>query len=279
MIDLHTHSAVSDGTDPPERIPALAKRVGCSAVALTDHDTMAGLAAARQRAEQLDIELVPGCEVSCAFGHQSAHVLVYFAAETANPLHEELERLRSDRVARNRALAERLRELELPVTYEEALAGVSSETSLGRLHFARLLVAKGAAGSVEEVFDRWLAQGRPAYVPKARVSPESIARLARDSGGVAVLAHPLSLGMDWDQLEAALDEFRQAGFVGIEAIYGGYAQPDRQRLAALAANLDLVATGGSDYHGAAKADLAVGTGHGDLSVPEAILEALRDRRP
>lgn len=279
MIDLHTHSTCSDGTDPPARIPELAARAGCSAVALTDHDTLAGLGAARHRAGELGVRLVPGCEVSCAFRGGSAHVLVYFVEGGDGPLQEELARLRRDRVARNRRLAERLRELGLDVTYEELVAEAAGEESLGRPHVAAVLVRHGAAESVPDAFDRWLGAGRPAYVPKARVSPAEVARLAGSSGGVAVLAHPLSLDLGPSALSAAVAELAEAGLAGIEATYGRYSPDERAALAELARRHGLVATGGSDYHGTVKADLAVGTGEGDLRVPDAVLEELEARRP
>ncbi len=279
MIDLHVHSAVSDGSDPPEVIPELAKAAGCSAVALTDHDTLAGLEAARRRAVEVGIELVGGCEVSCAFSGTSTHVLVYFIDREEGAVHEELARLREDRVRRNRQLAQLLASLGIAITYEEAVAAASSEDSLGRPHFAGLLVAKGAAESIPDAFDRWLAQGRPAFVPKARVHPAQIARVARAGGGVCVLAHPLTLELPADELDRAVGELAEAGFSGIEAHYASYRPEQRRALAKLAARHDLVATGGSDYHGTVKPGLTVGTGRGDLNVPDAVLERLAARRP
>jgi predicted metal-dependent phosphoesterase TrpH len=279
VIDLHVHSAVSDGSDPPEVIPELAKAAGCSAVALTDHDTLAGLEAARRRAAEVGIELVGGCEVSCAFSGTSTHVLVYFIDREEGAFHEELARFREDRVRRNRQLAQLLASLGIAITYEEAVAAASSEDSLGRPHFAGLLVAKGAAESIPDAFDRWLAQGRPAFVPKARVHPAEIARVARAGGGVCVLAHPLTLELAADELDRAVGELAGAGFSGIEAHYASYRPEQRRALAKLAARHDLVATGGSDYHGTVKPGLAVGTGRGDLNVPDAVLERLAARRP
>ncbi|HXR53603.1 MAG TPA: PHP domain-containing protein [Acidimicrobiales bacterium] len=279
MIDLHVHSAVSDGTDPPEAIPELAATAGCSAVALTDHDTLAGLDVARKRAVQVGVELVGGCEVSCAFSGASTHVLVYFVDHEEGALHDELARLREDRVRRNRRLAELLASLGIPITYEEAVAVANTEDSLGRPHFAGLLVAKGAAESIPDAFDRWLALGRPAFVSKARVHPAQIARAARAAGGVCVLAHPLTLGLGADELDRAVVELVEAGFSGIEAHYANYRPEQRRSLAELAARHDLVATGGSDYHGTVKPGLAVGTGRGDLLVPDEVLERLTARRP
>lgn len=279
MIDLHTHSACSDGTDPPSAIPELAARAGCRAVSLTDHDNLAGLGAARERAAAVGVELVPGCEVSCRWSGGSLHVLVYFVDGPEGPLQDELGRLRGDRVARNRRLVSRLGELGLPVTYEEVVAEAAGEESAGRPHVAAVLARKGLVDSVADAFDRWLAEGRPAYVPKARVSPAEVARLARLSGGVAVLAHPLTLGLDEPALDAAVAELAATGFAGIEAHYGRYTPAERAALAAVARRHDVVATGGSDYHGTVKAGLSVGTGTGDLCVPDSALDDLNDRRP
>jgi predicted metal-dependent phosphoesterase TrpH len=283
MIDLHTHSTVSDGSDPPRRIPELAAEAGCSAVALTDHDSLAGLAPARDRAAELGVRLVPGCEISCrpmgvGLGG-SLHVLVYFVEDDGGPLAEELVHLRSDRLERNRRLAGRLADLGLPATYEEAVAEAGGEEGMGRPHFASVLVRAGAADSIQDAFDRYLGAGRPAYVTKGRLSPADVARLATASGGVAVLAHPFSSGLDGDDLAGLVGVLAEAGFAGLEATYGRYSPRQRQQLGNLARRFDLVATGGSDHHGTIKPDLTVGTGQGDLKVPDAVLVELEGRRP
>jgi hypothetical protein len=279
VIDLHVHSSVSDGTDPPEVIAELAASAGCSAFALTDHDTLAGLARARERADQVGIQLIGGCEVSCAFAGASTHVLVYFIDSEEGALHDELARLREDRIRRNHQLVDLLVSLGIPITYEEAVAAASTEDSVGRPHFAAILVSKGVAESIPDAFDRYLAHGRPGFVPKARVSPAEIAKVARASGGVCVLAHPFTLELPPDELDRAVSELADAGFSGIEAHYANYRPEQRRALAELAARHDLVATGGSDYHGTVKPGLAVGTGRGDLKVPDEVLEQLAARRP
>jgi predicted metal-dependent phosphoesterase TrpH len=279
VIDLHTHSTCSDGTDPPEHIPELAAAAGCTAVALTDHDTLACIERARVRADELGIELVAGCEVSCLYQGVSAHVLVYFVEDGFGPLHEELGRLRDDRMARNHRLADRLEELGIPITYEAIVAEAAGEESAGRPHVAALLVRLGLAESIPDAFDRWLGEGQPAYIPKARVSPAEIASSARASGGVAVLAHPLTLGRALSELDDVAAGLATAGFAGLEAYYGRYSPEDRAELVALARRHDLVPTGGSDYHGEVKTGLRIGKGEGDLSVPDEVLTELRERRP
>ncbi len=279
MIDLHTHSTCSDGTDPPERIPDLAAAAGCSAIALTDHDTLAGIRSAQRRADELGIELVSGCEVSCSYRGTSAHVLVYFVENREGPMQEELARLRDDRVVRNRRVAALLEELGIPITYDEIVAEAAAEESAGRPHVAALLVRRGFAESIPDAFDRWLGEGRPAYVPKARVTPAEIAMAARASGSVAVLAHPLTLDVEITALDDVAEELAAAGFAGMEAYYGRYTPEERAQLAGVARRHGLVPTGGSDYHGTVKTDLWIGKGEGDLCVPDDVLVELKGRRP
>ena len=277
MIDLHTHSTTSDGSDPPEHIPELALAAGCTAVALTDHDRLDGVAAAAARAEELGVELVPGCEISCEHPG-TMHVLVYFLTDEEGPLQDELHRLQVARDTRNRRMADLMAGLGLPVTYEEIMEEAGGKGA-GRPHIAAILVRKGLVGSVQEAFDVWLAKGKPAYMDKERLEADQAVRLARASGGVASLAHPLSLGLEPAALESTVAELAGMGLSGIEAIYGRYTPQDRSGLAALAERHGLVVTGGSDHHGTYKPDLKVGVGRGDLDVPDRALEELKARRP
>lgn len=275
VIDLHTHSTVSDGSDPPARIAELAAKAGLSAFALTDHDRLDGLASAGARAAELGVELVPGCELSCEHGG-TMHLLVYDVEAGEGALQDELIALQHVRDTRNEVMAERLAALGLPVTAEEMEAEAGG-IGVGRPHVAAILVRKGVVSSVQEAFDKWLAKGRPAYVEKERLAPADAIRLARASGGRPVLAHPLSLGLDPPALASAVRELAGLGLCGIEAIYGRYTPEERAGLVALAKDAGLVATGGSDHHGTYKPDLTVGTGTGDLAVPDEVLAALRAR--
>lgn len=287
VIDLHTHSNVSDGSEPPARIPELAAAAGCRTVALTDHDTLDGLAEAAAAAAAAGVELIRGCEVSClkptassgARASGSAHVLCYFVEDGDGPLQDELRALRLDRRRRNDALVARLAELGAPVDWEELVAEAGNEGGVGRPHFARILVRHGHATDVQDAFDRWLADDRPAYVPKARLETADAARLARGSRAVAVLAHPLSLGLEPADLESVVRDLAEQGLAGVEAYYGAYTPEERAGLVDLATRTGMVATGGSDFHGTFKPTLSVGTGKGDLSVPDDVLEQLAARRP
>lgn len=277
MIDLHTHSSRSDGSDPPERIPELAAKARCTAVALTDHDRVDGIDPARRRGQELGIEVVGGCEVSCTTAFGTLHLLAYFVEEDDGPLHAELERLQQWRSDRNARLAARLAELGLPVSLEEMEAEAGG-VGVGRPHVAAILVRKGVVSSIQEAFDEWLGDGRPAHVERPRLGVADAIRLVRASGGVAVIAHPLSLRLEPRKLDQAVQEMAAEGMTGLEALYGRYTAAEREMLSALARRHDLVVTGGSDYHGTYKPDLQVGVGRGDLVVPAAVLADLDARR-
>lgn len=276
VIDLHTHSTVSDGSDQPEAIPELAAAAGCRAVALTDHDRLEGIEAAAERARTLGVEFVPGCELSCEHTG-TMHVLVYFLEPGEGPLQDTLERLQTARATRNQRMAALMQQLGLPVGYEEIVAEAGGENA-GRPHIAAILVRKGVVGSIQEAFDVWLAKGQPAYLDKERLTPDTAVRLARASGAVPVLAHPFSLGLAPAELESTVAELAGFGLGGVEAIYGRYSPEDRAGLVDLAGRHGLVATGGSDHHGTFKPDLQVGVGTGDLDVPDSALEDLKARR-
>lgn len=277
MIDLHTHSICSDGSESPAGVVELAAAAGCSAVALTDHDGLDGIAEAERTARALGIGFVPGCEVSCSFQPGSLHMLCYFVRPGTGPLGAELARLRDDRERRNETLLGRLAALGMPITMEELLEESGGGT-VGRPHVAAVLVRHGHVQSIDEAFTRLLGKGAAAYVSKARVEPREVVELVIASGGLASVAHPLSLGLEPDELRAALAQLAEAGLTGLECYYGRYDEATRAELVGIARRNGLVPTGGSDFHGSYKPDLSVGTGTGDLAVPDDVLEELAARR-
>jgi len=256
----------------------LAAEAGCGAVALTDHDGVAGLAEAHRRADALGIRFIPGCEVSCAFEPGTMHVLCYFVGEQESPLTRELAVLRTERERRNAEMLERFAELGIPITFEE-LAAEAGSSVIGRPHLAAVLVRRGIVDSIDEAFARFLAKGAPGYVEKDRVGIESVIALTRASGGVAVLAHPRSLELDREALDHELGGLADAGLTGMECHYASYDQATRADLAALARRHGLVPTGGSDFHGRFKPDLWMGIGRGDLNVPDDVVDELAAAAP
>jgi hypothetical protein len=277
VIDLHAHSNCSDGSDTPAELMTLAARVGLSAVALTDHDTVEGLAEAAVAARALGVRLVQGCEISCEVPQGTMHLLVYFLDDGPGPLQDRLGALQYGRCTRNEQIVGLLRNGGLDITLEEILAEAGGG-SVGRPHFAAVMVRKGYVSSIQEAFDVWLAKGRPAYLGRDRLTPEESIALAHASGAVAVLAHPRYLELEPAALEKFVGELADLGLDGIESDYGRFSPEERAVYRDLATNLGLCPTGGSDYHGRYKPDLALGTGLGDLAVPDELLDALEERR-
>ncbi|HEV7536575.1 MAG TPA: PHP domain-containing protein [Acidimicrobiia bacterium] len=278
MIDLHSHSTASDGSDSPAALMELAGRAGLSAIALTDHDTVEGLAEARAAAAQAGVRLVPGCELSCEVGEAAMHLLVYFLADTPGPLQDRLGGLQATRADRNERTVTVLREHGLDISLAEVLDEAGGG-SVGRPHVAGVLIRKGYVSSVQEAFDVWLGKGKPAYLERERLPPAEAIALAHASGAVAVLAHPTSLGFDAPQRDEFVAGLAADGLDGMECEYGRYSPALRADLRSLAEGLGLAVTGGSDYHGRYKPDIALGTALGDLNVPDDLLEALEARRP
>ena len=281
MIDLHSHSTISDGTDPPAAVVALAADAGLSAFALTDHDTLDHLPEARAAAGLHGIRLVPGCEISCELDGRAPgtmHLLVYFVDEQAGPLRDRLGALQRGRAERNERIVATLRGAGIDITHDEVRAE-AGPGSVGRPHVARVLVQKGYASSIQEAFDRWLAKGSPAYFERARLRADESIELAHASGGVAVLAHPGSLDLEPGPLDELVGELGDDGLDGLECEYGRYLPEVRTAFADVARRHGLAVTGGSDYHGDNKPDLSIGTGQGDLAVPDGLLDELEARRP
>ncbi len=287
VIDLHLHSKRSDGTDTPAELVTKAAAVrfddgsALEAIALTDHDTTAGLAEARATAEAFDLRLIGGCEVSAKFHSKSVHVLSYFI-EDDSPMQTMLDELRHDRRVRNEKLIVELNEglgLERPLSFSELTELAGGEEGIGRPHFATLLLDRGVAETSQELFDRYLGDKGAYYVPKSHLPPKDVIDKAAESGGVAVLAHPLLYGWSDDQLDGYLEELSRDGLVGVETYYSRFNADQVALLERLAAEYGLVTTGGSDYHGTVKKDLSIGRGMGGLEVARECLDALEARRP
>jgi len=278
MIDLHSHSTVSDGSDRPGALVEEAAAAGVSALALTDHDILDGLAEAATAADRVGIRLVRGCEVSCQVDRGTMHVVILFLDRPTGPLHDRLAEVRRARENRNDEIVARLVEAGFEITVDEVLAR-SGDGTVGRPHIAAVLLDRGYVGSIEEAFDRWLARGRPAYVERLRMTPEETIDLAHRSGAVAVLAHPFSLDRHPEELAPFVGELAEMGLDAMEVEYAGYQPEERAWLGEVADRHGLAPSGGSDYHGSYKPGLALGRGRGDLSVPDDWLDALEDRRP
>lgn len=274
-VDLHTHSTASDGSDPPEQLVELAAESGLSALALTDHDTQEGIEAAMAAAAEHDLELIPGVELSLNYDSGTMHLIVLWLDPGGGPLQDRLHGLQSGRGRRNEEIVHRLEEAGLPITIEEVFEEAGGG-SVGRPHVAAVMVRHGYVPDIRTAFDLWLGRGRPAYVGRDRLDPGEAIGLARESGAVPVLSHPHTLGVTTAPAMAdLLIGLKRAGLIGLEAIYGSYRRHEREGYADLARRFGLIPSGGSDYHGSYKPGLSLGSGYGDLVVPDSVLDELR----
>jgi hypothetical protein len=271
--DLHLHSTYSDGSNTPAEIVTAAATGGLSGIALTDHDTLEGIPEAESAATEAGLRFVAGTELSVLWRAQSMHLLVYFLNPVSGPLQDRLGELQQSRSQRNAAIASKLQTLGLDMTLEEVEAE-AGDGVMGRPHFAGVMMAKGYVETVSEAFDRYLAAGRPAYTPRLRLRAEEAIALSRASGAVPVIAHPHTLNLRADQFASGFSDLVDHGLGGIEAYYGEYTPELRVKLADICSRLGIVATGGSDYHGRYKPHLSIGTGRGDLTVPDLALDNL-----
>jgi len=274
--DLHTHTTASDGLHKPSDNVRMAAEAGLSAIAVTDHDTVAGLEEARAAAEAHGIELVPGVEISTAYEGQDIHILGYYADDRDPVFLERLASQRKVRDSRNERIVAKLNELGVPLTWEAVLDAAGRDRgpdeTVGRPHIAEALLRMGAVASVQEAFDRYLAEGRPAYVLPPRIAPAEAIAWIHEAGGAAVIAHPGLYGAD-ETVEALLATGEADG---IEAYHSDHSAEDESRYAAMAARFGVPATGGSDFHGERKGRVY----HGPIgwrTADAGVVEALKRR--
>jgi predicted metal-dependent phosphoesterase TrpH len=277
MIDLHAHSTFSDGSLTPEELVALAVETGLTAVALTDHDCTDGVPRFLAACEAAGITGVAGVEISAEVPHGALHMLGY-GIEPGHPaLEPNLANIRDGRQYRNTRILARLNELGLPLTWDEVAAN-AGEDVVGRPHFAKALLDRGYVSDKQAAFDRYLGKGASAYVDRFRLSPADSLAAIRAAGGVPVLAHPFTLDLGRRELAAYVAELKTIGLGGIEVYYSEHSAEQVQQYLDLAVELDLVATGGTDFHGEINPDVKLGTGFGNLRVPDDVLAALEAHR-
>jgi 3',5'-nucleoside bisphosphate phosphatase len=246
--DLHSHSSASDGTRPPAEVMRRAAAAGLDAIALTDHDTSAGIAAAAE-ALPAGLTLVPGMELSCRRDGHSVHMLAYLFDPDHEELAAELDLITNARVERAQAMVERLADLGTGVTWEQ-VTSIADGGVIGRPHIARAMVAAGAINSFDEAFTpEWIGAGGRAHVRRYALDPVRAIGLIAAAGGVCVLAHPMAQRRGWLVPEDLISELAKAGLAGVEVAHPDHQEGERLVLAGLAAKLGLAVTGGSDDHG------------------------------
>ena len=278
-VDLHVHSSCSDGTLSPRELVDYATEKNLAAFALTDHDTVDGLDEAIQyaaglSAEQGNIEVIPGIELSTEYQGADIHVVGLYIDHNNRDFQGKLREFVDSRTTRNQKMCGLLTQAGVPVTYEE-LQAAYPDAVITRAHYAGYMLEKGYVKSRQEAFDRYVGDHAPCYIPREKITPAQAVQLILQAGGAPVLAHPILYHMSDERLDTLVQELKEAGLMGIEAVYSTYTAADERRIRALAEKYGLFISGGSDFHGANKPGLDLGTGYGRLFVPEELLTVIK----
>jgi hypothetical protein len=274
-VDLHLHTTASDGVRTPSEVVRYAKSKQLQAIAVTDHDTIEGLEEALSEGDRIGFEVIPGREISAEFSPGSMHLLGYFLDIHHPFLIEKLKYLQEARAERNPKIVQKLNRLGIQLNYDDVVQA-SGGGQVGRPHFAQVLLERGYVRSIQEAFDRFLKKGAPAYADKFRFKASEAIHFINESNGVAVIAHPNTLGVNGNSaLETLLLQLVKEGLRGIEVYYPEHSSTDIARYKFLAEKYGLVMTGGTDYHGMEGNELDIGVGRGDMRLPYSIVEELR----
>lgn len=273
MIDLHTHSTASDGTYDPASLVDLAAKKNLTALALTDHDSLSGLDAARVQAASRGLRFIPGVEIEIAFAPGEFHLLGLDLERTDGEIRETVDSLARSRDERNERIFERMRAAGIDGHYGD-LRDAPGSGMIGRPHIAEYLLARKAVRSKQDAFDKYLAKGRPFYVAKECLELGEALRIIRSAGGVAVVAHPLSLFVSWTRLAAYFLEWRDLGLTAIEAWHPTAKKGHCERLERMAAQVGFRVTAGSDFHGDNRPDRRLGYTAGGRPIDDSFLAAL-----
>ena len=274
-IDLHTHSLKSDGSMTPAEVVREAKKAGLAAIALSDHDTVDGLPEAIAEGKKIGVEVIPSIEFSVQ-SKTETHILGYFIDYNNPDLKQMLKEVVDLRIERNHVTTARLNELGFDITLEEVRA-LAPNNFVGRAHFARVLMDKGYTESVKEGFDKYMSVGKYAYCEKQRLTARDAVELISKCGGISFLAHPHLTKLPDDELRDFLLELKGYGLCGLEGYYTDYSPEMQEKYQALASELGLMISGGTDFHAAMKPHISIGTGLGNMKIPYSVLEKMKER--
>ena len=274
LIDLHVHSNASDGSLTPTEVANEAMRMGLSAIALTDHDTIDGIPEILEYTKDKPLEVVPGIELSCYYNNREVHILGFYM-DYANPaLNEELSELKMAREGRNLKMVELMQADGLPVTMEKLLHG-NPDSVITRAHFARVLVEEGVCKDKEAAFKKYIGIGCKYYLPKPQVTCETAMKILTTYSKGAFLAHPLLYHLGYAQIEELLIYLKSLGLKGVEAYHSSNNAYESDKLRSMALKLGLGISGGSDFHGAVKPNIQMGKGRGGMKISMHILDEIK----
>ena len=277
FVDLHVHSNASDGTFSPSQVVELAKNAGLDAFALTDHDTTAGVPEALEKGRDLNIEVIPGIEVSSSFDGTEIHILGLFVNSDDPVLAAMLEKMRISRDRRNEKMLENLAADGISFTKEE-ICGDNPDTIITRAHIAHALVAKGICSGMDQAFKKYLQYGGRYCPQKEHLSPEEVVKTLISNGAFVALAHPFQYKVGDKKTEELIAHMADLGMKGLEVYHSSNNKLESMKLQEMAVRHHLLPTGGSDFHGGNKPDISIGTGRGGLRVSSLLLEDIKRER-
>lgn len=277
IVDLHTHTTESDGSFTPEELILEAKRVGLSAIAITDHDSISGIKKAMPIAQEHSIELIPGVELSTDYNGKEVHVVGLFIDLEDEYFLAKIKEFKDNRDNRNVIMVENLQKEGFAITIEE-LTAENPDCVITRANIARFLFEHGMIPSIQTAFEKYIGDNCKCYVNRFKITPMDAVRLIKKAGGTAILAHPLLYHMSDATLQKLIDEMKESGLDGMEAIYCTYTPSEERQMKKLAKENGLLISGGSDFHGTTKPKLNLATGYGKLYIPYEVLENIKNSR-
>ena len=277
LIDLHIHTSASDGTVSSREIVNIAKNKGLRAISITDHDTVDGNNEAIKAGKEVGLEVIPGVEISVEWEGRPVHILGYYIDSENETLQSILKNLINFREERNPKIIEKLNLLGLDISYKE-VQKLAGNGTIGRPHFAQVLIERGYVKNGDEAFKKYLKRGGPAYVEKKRLTPQEGIQLIKNAGGISVLAHPFNIqGIKNRNLEQLVFYFKSIGIEGVEVFYPLHSPQQTLKLKTIGEKFGLLVTGGTDFHGVQKPDIQVGIGFGDLRVPYELITKIKEK--
>lgn len=272
-IDLHVHSTYSDGTLTPAELIALAEKRGLSHIALTDHDTTEGVPFALEASKASSVTLIPGVELSSEYNKIDIHIVGLGIDYKNSEFSEYLRQFQISRTERNIKMCQKLSDAGINISYEEIVAD-DPNAVITRCHIAKQLEKKGYVSHLWDAFQTYIGDDCPYFVPREKFTPVQAVQLIKKAGGAAVLAHPLLYKLTNDELHKLIEQLKPAGLDAIEAIYSSNKHGDEAYVRSLAKKYNLAISGGSDFHGANKPNIQLGSGKGNVQIPEELLKEL-----
>ena len=283
LVDFHMHTTHSDGSYTPADLLRYCKEKKLSCVSVTDHDTMSSFDESESEAKKLGIELVPGIEISATFEPGTLHILGFFQDRNHPVFKQKVEEIQTARRERNPKIIQKLNAMGIDITIaeveEEAFKGAGDidDKQIGRPHFAKILLRKGYAKDMQDVFDKFLGKGKPAYIDKRRITAQESIELINNAGGIASIAHPKQMRISEEQFEIEFKKYKDYGLGAIEVYNSCQDRRENEFFMRIAKKFDLIPTGGSDFHGANKPDVDLGYMGDDVKLGYEMVDALREK--